>query len=119
MIWVSTVCSDLSVLILRIFTAAFFTPDIDIFSFIITVSPIYSLPVSYCTTPNVNVVASISKMLKFYIKAFCVIDQSLSGELSCMQTGIVKVVFIYSLAFTQILMVLHSLLLLYSRPSVA
>ena len=49
---------------------------------------------SYCTTLCVGIGGigggiSISKMLKFSAKVFYVIGKALSGEVSCMQLGLV------------------------------
>ena len=47
---------------------------------------------SYCTTPGVSVgfgSVGVDRMLKFYVKVFIVMGKALSGELSCMQTGLV------------------------------
>ena len=49
---------------------------------------------SYCTAPGVGtgVVSSGDKMLKFYVKVFYVMGDVLSGELSCMLTGLVLLI---------------------------
>ena len=59
--------------------------------------PIFSLLVqmyrkSCCTTPGISIGAGsigMDRMLKFYVKVFIVMGKALSGELSCMQTGLV------------------------------
>ena len=57
---------------------------------------------SYCTTPAVGV----SKMLKFYVKVFCVMGKALSGELSCPCDRSC----FYNSSFFDILLQLYSLL---------
>ena len=48
---------------------------------------------SYCTTIDVGVDCdSISKMLKFSCLSFYVMGKELTGELSCMWTGLVLVI---------------------------
>ena len=54
----------------------------------------FSLPVqiykkSYCSDPSIGV----SKMLTFYVKVFYEMGKARSGELSCMWTGFVVLVF--------------------------
>ena len=49
---------------------------------------------NYCTTPGVSVGiggsgGDVDKMFKFNVKVFYVIGKALSGELSCMRTGLV------------------------------
>ena len=51
---------------------------------------------SYCTTPGISIGTGlggrgINKMLKFYVEVLYVMGKALSGELSCMLTGLVVV----------------------------
>ena len=41
-----------------------------------------------CSTPGIGASLSISKMSKFYVEVFYVIGKALSGDLSCLQTGL-------------------------------
>ena len=45
---------------------------------------------TYCTTPGVGTgfACGMDKMFKFYVKFFKVMGKALSGELSCMRTGL-------------------------------
>ena len=46
---------------------------------------------SYCTTVGLGGGGvGFSKIIKFYVKSFCLIGKVLSGELSCMWTGLYK-----------------------------
>ena len=54
---------------------------------------IFNLPVriyrkSYCTTPGAS--GCVSRMLKFCLKVFYMMDKALSDELSCMLIGLVQ-----------------------------
>ena len=45
---------------------------------------------SYCTIPGVGIgsLVCMDKMLKFYVKSFYLMGKVLSGELSCIWTGL-------------------------------